>query len=65
MARFIEIMDGGRAAGGAAKFCVNQYDKALTFAKSEVLAFGNVLKNAGCMSQNEVDAIAGDDWPVA
>lgn len=62
MARFMEIMQAGRDAGGAAAFCVNQYDKALTFEKSEVLAFGNVLKGAGCMTQDEVDGIL-DDWP--
>lgn len=65
MARFMAIMDAGRAAGGAAAFAVNQYEKAQTFSKAEVQAFGAVLAGAGCMTANEVSAIAGDDWPAA
>lgn len=64
MARFMAIMAAGKTAGGAAAFCVNQYEKALTFEKSEVQTFGAVLESAGAMDQAEVDAIIGN-WPTA
>jgi len=63
MARFIEIMDGARAAGGVPKFCAAQYDKALTFDKSEVDAFSKVLVLATIMTSDERDAIL-DNWPT-
>jgi len=63
MARFMTIMAAGRAdAGSAASFAVAQYDKALTFDKSEVQAFGALLSSAGHMTAEEVTAIVSG-WP--
>lgn len=71
MAAFQKILEDVRKSTGTtdadyeARAAVTQYDAALTVAKSEVQAIGYKIKAAGHMTQEQFDAITGDNWPEA
>lgn len=64
MAAFQKIMDDATHAGGAARFVVTQYTKAITFEKAEVVKFAAVLTAPGVdvMTQEQASAILAA-WP--
>jgi hypothetical protein len=70
MAAFQKILEDVRKSTGTtdadfeARAAVEQYDSATTFAKAEVEAIGVKIKNAGHMTQQQFEAITGNNWPV-
>lgn len=71
MGAFQKILEDVRNSTGTttaeyeARAAVNQYDSALTIAKAEVEAIGVKIKAAGHMTQEQFDALTGDNWPEA
>lgn len=70
MAAFQKILEDVRKSTGTtdadyeARAAVEQYDSVSTFAKAEVEAIGVKIKNAGHMTQQQFDAMTGNNWPV-
>lgn len=69
MATFQKVLEDVRKSTGTtdadyeARAAVEQYDSAVSFEKSEVEAIGVKIKNAGHMTQQQYDAIVGENWP--
>lgn len=70
MAGFQKVLEDTRNSTGTtdahyeARAAVAQYDAALTFAKAEVEAIGLKIKAAGFMTQDQYDAVTGNNWPT-
>ena len=65
MGRFQDILDASEASTGSVKFCFTQYVAAITFEKSEVEYFTNVMVTATppIMTVAERDAVL-NNWPM-
>lgn len=70
MAGFQKVLEDTRKSTGTtdahyeARAAVTQYDAAQTFAKAEVEAIGLKIKAAGFMTQEQYEAVTGNNWPT-